>query len=100
MSKWRKKPVVIDAFQWTGGPEQEEDPDWINDALRKDWGTPGSARFKDSGTPEVTLEIWTLEGVIAAKQGDYIIRGVKKEIYPCRPDIFSATYEKVETQKV
>lgn len=83
--KWRKKPVVIEAFRWTGGPDQTEDPDWIN--------APGVAFFENAGTPQCVMKINTLEGVMTAQQGDWIIRGVKGEVYPCKPDIFEATYE-------
>lgn len=90
MSKFRKKPVVIDAFQWTGGPDQTEDPEWIVEAIRE-----GYVWFytEERGT---FMQIETLEGVMQASSGDYIIKGVKGEIYPCKPDIFEATYEKVK----
>ena len=101
--KFRKKPVVIEAFQWTGGPDQTEDPIWIINALKKPWGESGSARIYyptiadaaySKGKP--ILQIYTLEGVHDANIGDYIIQGVKGEIYPCKPDIFAATYEVAE----
>lgn len=86
--KYRKKPVVIEAFLWTGGPDQEEDPVWIVDAMR-------------AGTVEVVhqppcMRITTLEGIMTATPGDYIIQGVEGEIYPCKPKIFTATYERAE----
>lgn len=86
--KFRKKPVVIEAFLWTADREQTEDPLWILEALRI-----GGVFFENEGTPLVTLKIRTLEGVMTAQRGDWIIRGVKGEIYPCKPDIFEATYE-------
>lgn len=89
--KYRKKPVVIEAFKWTGGPDQEEDPEWIDQAIKN-----GMAWFKDGGTPDVKFMIQTLEGVHEASVGDYIIRGIAGEIYPCKPDIFRATYELAE----
>ena len=88
--KWRKKPVVINAFKWTGGPDQTEDPEWIVDAIKA-----GSVRFVNGGTPTVYMLIDTLEGTHKANQGDYVIQGIKGELYPCKPDIFEATYEKV-----
>ena len=91
--KYRKKPVVIEAFQWTGGPEQEDDPEWIIEARRT-----GSTWFENEGTPEVNFIMPTLEGVHEASVGDYIIRGVAGEIYPCKPDIFLATYEPAVTK--
>ena len=86
--KYRKKPVVIEAFQWTGGPEQEDDPEWIIEAIKNKM-----AWFENAGTPDVKFMIRTLEGVHEASVGDYIIRGIAGEIYPCKPDIFRATYE-------
>lgn len=83
MSRFRKKPVVIEAFQWTGGPDQTEDPVWIVDAIKA-----GTVRVQDP-----VLVIDTLEGAMRANVGDWIIKGVKGEIYPCKPDIFAATYE-------
>jgi len=88
--KYRKKPVVVEAFKWTGGIDQTEDPVWciVKIKSRDIW-------FENTGTPDVVMKIQTLEGVMKAQQGDYIIKGVKGEIYPCKPDIFEATYEKV-----
>ena len=90
MAQYRKKPVVIEAFQWTGGHDQTEDPAWIVDAIKAN-----AVRFEREGTPDVALMIDTLEGTHRANQGDWIIRGVKGELYPCKPDIFAATYEAV-----
>ena len=86
--KYRKKPVVIDAFQWTGGPDQTEDPEWAIEAIQQ-----GVIWFENKGTHDVCLMIRTLEGNHRADQGDYIIQGIKGEIYPCKPDIFEETYE-------
>ena len=87
--KYRKKPVIIEAFRWTGGEDQTEDPEWAVEAMRRQeiwfrWGNP------------VVLVIHTLEGDMVAQPGDWVIQGVKGEIYPCKPDIFEATYEAVE----
>jgi hypothetical protein len=79
--KFRKKPVVIDAWKWTGKM-------W-NHVIEE---LPPGAYL---GTDE-SLLIPTLEGVMTASAGDWIIKGVKGEFYPCKPDIFEATYEKVE----
>jgi hypothetical protein len=86
MSKFRKKPVVIEAFKWTGRPDQDEDPVWIVEAIKK-----GDAFFEDGD-----FKLWTLEGTMTVSRGDYVIRGIKGEIYPCKPDIFEATYEPYE----
>jgi hypothetical protein len=90
MARFRKLPVVIEAFRWTGGPDQIEDPEWIIEAMQKPFEEVGSVFFVASA-----LLVHTLEGVMSASVGDYIIRGVAGEIYPCKPDIFAATYEPV-----
>lgn len=92
MSEYRKKPVVIEAFRWTGGPDQTENPQWCVDAI-----LAGTVRFENSGTPDVAMLIDTLEGTHRANQGDFIIKGVKGELYPCKPDIFALTYEPAST---
>lgn len=98
--KYRKKPVVIDAIQWDGEnypattwlPNLTEFPDyhWTEGAKRAALSPEEITRHLDF------LHIGTLEGVMACAPGDWIIRGVKGEIYPCKPDIFAATYEPVE----
>jgi hypothetical protein len=79
MPKFRKKPVVIEAWQFN---EAELTPDWLS------WSDAWSLK-------EGHGEIETLEGIMTARPGDWIIKGVKGEIYPCKPDIFEATYEPV-----
>lgn len=87
--RYRKKPVVIEAFRWTGGPDQEEDPVWAVEAIK-------DGRMYYQGGPEPYMTIETLEGKMRAHVGDWIIRGIKGELYPCKPDIFAATYEPAE----
>jgi hypothetical protein len=91
--KFRKKPVVIDAFQV---------PPPCNDGNIGDHGTlaatlhfmaPDAKWVVANGKGEIDIE--TLEGTMRASNGDWIIRGVKGELYPCKPDIFAATYEQV-----
>ena len=82
MAKYRKKPVVIEAVQWTG--KNLEDVSRFMQGGR-------DHRFSDDD-----LIIKTLEGDHRANPGDFIIKGVKGEFYPCKPDIFEATYEIVE----
>lgn len=86
MSIYRKKPVIIEAFLWTGGADQTEDPEWIVKRIEA-----GSILFEKG-----QMLIYTLEGVMRAQPGDWIIKGVQGEIYPCKPDIFEQTYEAVE----
>jgi len=103
MGKYRKKPIVIEAFKWTGGHDQTEDPEWIVECLKSGRvsvckETETLEYYDGSADPVshvvgVWLEIETLEGTTRADQGDYIIKGIKGEIYPCKPDIFEASYE-------
>ncbi len=91
MKKYRKKPVVIEAALWTGDNLHEViDFIGLNESV-KDWKWEKyEALVKSEG-----LKIFTLEGTMAADIGDFIIKGVKGEFYPCKPDIFKATYEEV-----
>jgi len=91
MAKYCKKPIEIEAFQWTGGHDQVEDPQWIINAIEK-----GEVWFIGSNDTVRYMQIDTLEGVMTASKGDYIIKGVQDEIYPCKPDIFEMTYEASE----
>lgn len=88
MPKFRKKPVVIDAFKLGVDPI----PDWFMDRVSDDTITLRGEMYR----PLEGAEIATLEGVMRGDYGDYIIRGVQGEIYPCKPDIFAQTYEAVE----
>ena len=122
MTKYRKKPVVIDAMQtpfdtrsggeW-GGPIANEM--WEKNRQVAIWmvdngynGNPDGKDTDDWDPQDLTddgrplpefginfIEIATLEGTTSAAPGDYIIRGVQGEFYPCKPDIFEATYEQV-----
>jgi hypothetical protein len=96
--KYRKKPIVVEAFIM--GVENR--PDWFQDEVTK---CNIETRFSDN-MPERGLNpfefrptyclIKTLEGIMKGDYGDYIIKGVNGEIYPCKPEIFEKTYEKVE----
>jgi hypothetical protein len=86
---FRKKPVVIEAFHL---PAAGVD---VPDAFHLWCERVGFVNFT-SGRDE-TLDIQTLEGTMAAQPGDWIIKGVKGEFYPCKPDIFAATYELATT---
>jgi hypothetical protein len=95
VSRYRKKPVVIDAIQWTGENVDECIAFLRACELVDDGQYVGGAGI--GHTPALgTLDIPTLEGVMTASAGDWLIRGVKGEAYPCKPDIFDATYELVE----
>lgn len=79
MTKYKKKPVVIEAIRFIGSNYEE---------IRE---------FIDQNTlcSDLSIVISTLEGDMVAQKGDYIIKGVKGEFYPCKPDIFEETYEVV-----
>lgn len=112
--KYRKKPVEIEAWEL---PKWDE-PNWLNDADEfvfsvtkyvdetiaiAEWCggvshmmcNPDEPAFIDATVMGPHISITTLEGTMAASPGDYIIRGVQGEFYPCKPDIFAATYDKV-----
>ena len=82
--KYRKKPVVIDAVQW--------------DATKATWNeimAMGDVSWKPGVMGSETFIITTLEGDYTVSNGDFVIKGVAGEFYPCKPDIFERTYEAV-----
>lgn len=97
MAKYRKKPVVIEAVRvtaadfngesWDGCPFTEM-PDWLIQANEN-----GTLTARGHERDYALWDIKTLEGVMTAEPGDFIIQGVKGELYPCKADIFAATYE-------
>lgn len=105
MPKYRKKPVVVEArgplnadnldelIKWCGGC-------WI--ALSSGGHRPDlkeTYKLRDGAWFVPCLEIVTPEGRMTAIDGDYIIKGVKGEFYPCKPDIFEETYEPMDRQE-
>lgn len=88
--KFRKKPVVIDAIRWTG-KNWEELLKFIP-SVGSDWWLKSGAVGGLAETSQPVI-LKTLEGNMQADIGDWIIKGVKGEFYPCKPDIFEATYE-------
>ena len=84
--RFRKKPIEVEAWQWLGGSFQASAPDWA--LVYKD-KHGNQVRLQQDGT----LSIPTLEGDHTASIGDWLIQGVKGEVYPCKPDIFEVTYE-------
>ena len=91
MAKYRKKPVVIEAIVFTDEPAK-----LIELGKFVDNGVDGwiKVSYADRENPKLSIE--TLEGTMQASIGDYIIKGVNGEFYPCKPDIFAKTYEAVE----
>lgn len=96
MAKFRKKPVVIEAVQlrWTTWCDVCE---FLGDIISPENPARNVETFSDTcgeiGPHYIELTIPTLEGPHIARHGDWIIKGVKGEFYPCKPDIFAATYE-------
>jgi hypothetical protein len=99
--KYKKKPVVIDAVQWTGNNHREIFDFLTENAFDKEsMKVTGDNFYIDHSKVEGGLIIKTLEGEHLATIGDYIIRGVQGEYYPCKEDIFLQTYEKVEDTNI
>ena len=94
--KYRKKPVVIEAVQWNG-LNLEEIKEFVGGSLI--YEISDAAWKVGKGAPTVYMEIKTLEGNHVCTEGDYIIKGVQGEFYPCKPDIFKQTYEQLGEQK-
>ena len=91
--KFRKKPVVIDAIQFTR-ESIVECTRFISEGKPSENLTGFDSLVDLNGN--FSFKIHTLEGVMHVSLGDWVIRGVKGELYPCKPDIFEATYEKVD----
>lgn len=95
MAQYRKKPITIDAFRIGYDPI----PDWFMDSVSKNESILKTDKeeyvpfgFDDT----IFAEVETLEGTMRANHRDWIIKGINGELYPCKPDIFEATYEAVE----
>ncbi len=106
--RFRKKPVEIEAIQWNGGFTSSHDAPALSASKIIDWVlvNGGTARFSCThpqrgcaGGPEGhTIAIDTLEGTMQASPGDWIIRGVQSEFYPCKAEIFEQTHELAENR--
>ena len=97
MTKYRKRPVEVEAWQFKADGANLENRDaaifiaaWCGGRVDSE------AKASDPTDVAYWITIPTLEGLMKARPGDWIIRGVKGEFYPCKPDIFEATYEPVE----
>ena len=89
MAKYRKKPVVIEAIQFNGKNFKEIEEFTLGNGKRH-------ITYEGNVPVETdTIDINTLEGTMNAIKGDFIIKGVQGEFYPCKPDIFEQTYELV-----
>lgn len=89
MAKYVKKPVVVEAIEFTGTQESVDAVD--------QWSKEGELLIAHPGIAEDDWHITvpTMEGDMLACPGDFIIRGVKGELYPCKPDVFAVSYEAV-----
>ena len=85
MKNYRKRPIIVQAVQWNG--------DNFDEVEELDYNP--SERVRQSNKDAGKLLIITLEGIMTAIRGDWIIRGVEGELYPCTPTIFESTYEDV-----
>ena len=97
--KFRKKPVEIEAFQMTRERRSDNSdwPNWLHQAWNKPQDEPGAV-FPENypiSDGHDRLKVFTLEGEHLIDWDDFIIQGVKGELYPCKPDIFEATYDPV-----
>ena len=88
VEKYKKKPCEIEAVQWNGTNLKE-----IKEFVGKDLSY-------DIGDTPINMEIHTLEGNMIASYGDYIIKGLRGEFYPCKPDVFEKKYELVEDRAI
>jgi len=89
--RYRKKPVVIEAIQFNGLGDYLKICEWIDQSE----STLSAHEMVEFRTPIMLVN--TLEGTMAANPGDYIIKGVQSEFYPCKPDIFETIYEEADT---
>jgi hypothetical protein len=89
LARYRKKPIVVEAVQFKDDAASlNKLSEFMNDDLVVD--------YKDPQNPVVKIK--TLEGVLTAQVGDYIIKGINGEFYPCKPDIFEKTYEPIDAE--
>lgn len=90
VAKYQRKSEVVDAFRWTGGPEQIEDPEWAVKAMKAD-----VIRLYAAGTPAVSMEIVTREVLKSAQPGWYILQYANGDLDALPPTTFHNTFEKV-----
>ena len=88
MGVYRKKPVLVEAWKWNGDEGEAEAFEFYRDSTLE-------CEYDEAGE-FCGLYVRTLEGRMTVSPGDYVIRGVNGEYYPCKPDIFDKTYEAVE----
>ncbi len=96
-TRYVKKPVIVEAFQMTRERryDNKDWPDWLNEAWNKKVTEAGALYINPFRIHSNELVIHTLEGVLEVSWNDWIIRGTKGELYPCKPDIFNEIYEPI-----
>lgn len=94
--KYKRDGVTVEAFKWTGGQDQKEDPEWADDALKLPESRIGVARIYHNDDKSFYMEIKTKEGIIRVKPGEYIIREEDGTLTSSKADRFEANYEEVE----
>jgi hypothetical protein len=94
MSHWRRRPIIVEAWQFMPAGQCEELPAWIEPQwFYEDIATGANHAVEHRGRPHMLIP--TRAGTLRADLTDWIIRGVKGDVYPCRADVFSETYEPV-----
>jgi hypothetical protein len=92
VSHWRRKPIVVEAWQFMPAGEREVMPAWIDPQwFHEDIEAAAKRSVEHRGAPHMLIP--TPAGTLRADLTDWIIRGVKGDVYPCRADVFAATYE-------
>lgn len=94
MGKYKKKPIVVEAIRWTGS-NLEEIRNFVGSDLIEDYIKYYDIERTLIKPMLVGIEINALEGTMGVDYGDYIIKDVNNELYPCKPDVFEQTYEEV-----
>ena len=84
--KYRKRPIVVEAWQYPGGSIDNSWPEWVREKY-------ADSTIRETGASWGDLSIVTLEGNLILRPLSWIIKGVNGEIYPCDPDVFEKTYE-------
>ena len=94
--KYSTKPCIVEAVQWNG-INLEEIKEFVGDSL--EYNIHDGAWRAGENCPYIELKIKTLEGVMEASIDDYIIKGLRGEFYPCKPDVFKKKYQVIENDK-
>jgi hypothetical protein len=91
---YRSKVVEIEAWHWLFRPDQQKEPDWLTDALTVEG--IGRVNFEPDHAEGPRMSIYTPEGVMVATPGDWIIKGLEGELYPCKDSVFQKKYEEAD----